>query len=421
MLIEFRVENHRSLRKEQALSLVCSERIQPEDTRPRAVNGIEQRLLPAVVIYGGNASGKSNVLAAITFMRNAVVYSHRAWNPEGGVPRNAFGWGESSNDPSMFEVTMVIEQIKYEYGFVLSDSEVDEEWLFAWPNNRKQVWFERDKHSFKFGEHLKGPNDSVKEVTRPNALYLSTAAQLGHGNLAKIFNWFQKIVPSGQIHGRQFPSNRSGVHFDLLFPFGDAQLKLFSEEEDNGLVDQIRNLFKAADLGIVDIRRADSEKQIGSRTVRQSRIQLQHQNSDDASWLDLEEESEGTKTLYRLSPLIFQVLESGGILVVDELESSLHPLLGLEILKLFNCPKLNRNNAQLIFTTHDTNLLGTTLGEPPLRRDQVWFTEKDDTGSTQLYPLTDYKPRNVENLERGYLQGRYGAIPFIGDLSWAKE
>ena len=109
------------------------------------------------------------------------------------------------------------------------------------------------------------------------------------------------------------------------------------------------------------------------------------------------------------------------MLLVDELEASLHPLLGSAIVRMFNSPKTNPANAQLLFTTHDTNLLGTTLGEPPLHRNQVWFTEKDREGATALYPLTDYKPRNVENLERGYLQGRYGAIPFLGDIERITE
>ena len=119
--------------------------------------------------------------------------------------------------------------------------------------------------------------------------------------------------------------------------------------------------------------------------------------------------------------LIFESLESGGLLLVDELESSLHPLLGLAIIRLFNSPKTNPRNAQILFTTHDTNLLGNILGEPLLRRDQIWFTEKDKEGATRLYPLTDYKPRKAENLERGYLQGRYGAVPYLGDLERMAE
>ena len=143
---------------------------------------------------------------------------------------------------------------------------------------------------------------------------------------------------------------------------------------------------------------------------------MQHQLGNDESWIGLDEESDGTKTLFKIAPNLFRVLETGGVLLVDELESSLHPNLGSKIVKMFNCPQTNQQNAQLIFTTHDTNLLGNTLGAPALRRDQVWFTEKDSSGATSLYPLTNFKPRNVENLERGYLQGRYGAIPFLGNF-----
>jgi hypothetical protein len=148
---------------------------------------------------------------------------------------------------------------------------------------------------------------------------------------------------------------------------------------------------------------------------------LQHQADDDDSWLYLSQESDGTKRLFEMAPSVFRVLDSGGLLLVDELESSLHPSLGSAIVKMFNSPEANPRNAQILFTTHDTNLLGTTLGEPPLRRDQVWFTEKDREGASKLYPLTDYKPRKAENLERGYLQGRYGAIPFLGDIAWITE
>lgn len=132
------------------------------------------------------------------------------------------------------------------------------------------------------------------------------------------------------------------------------------------------------------------------------------------------EESNGTQTLFHLALPVLRSLQRGGILLIDELERSLHPVLAKQIIDQFNDPTANPNNAQLIFTTHDTNLLGTTLGEPALRRDQVWLTEKDAEGATVLYPLTDYKPRKAENLERGYLQGRYGAIPFLG-TSLVKE
>jgi len=421
MLIEFRVENHRSLRDEQALTLEAGRVGDSADPRPRSVAGHGEKLLPAAVIYGANASGKSNVLAALAFMRQAVFFSHRHWEPEGGIPRTAFAWGEKRNEPSMYEASFLIEGTKYVYGFAVDDEAVQEEWLFAWPNNRKQVWFEREGNRFKFGDHLNGPNDVVREVTRSNALFLSAAAQHGHGQLTPLYSWFQRMffvnIPL-KGHGRSFRYGR--ILTKKLLSLNDDQPSLFeSDETDDTQVARIRQLLKATDTGIVDIRSSVHEVDHRGRTRR--RLRLQHQAGDDDSWLYLEEESGGTKTLLRMAPSVFHTLDSGGLLLVDELESSLHPSLGATIVKMFNSPKTNPNNAQIVFTTHDTNLLGTTLGEPPLRRDQVWFTEKDEEGASKLYPLTDYKPRKTENLERGYLQGRYGAIPFLGDIEWITE
>lgn len=421
MLIEFRVENYRSLRDEQAITLEAGRFGESSDQRPRDVPGYGEKLLPAAVIYGANASGKSNVLAALAFMRDAVIFSHRQWEPEGGIPRTAFAWGDKRNESSMFEATFLVGETKYEYGFSVDDKVVLEEWLFAWPNNRKQMWIEREGDQFKFGEHLKGPNEIVKEVTRPNALFLSAAAQHGHEQLMSLYTWFHGIIPVN-VPGHRYPVYHPRFMRKILVSSDYEQLSLFSEDETyDTLATRIRRLLKTADIDIVDIKTIDNEEEDQGRTSQRQRILLQHQVGDDDSWLDLEEESAGTKTLFRMAPSIFRALDFGGVLLVDELESSLHPLLGLVILKMFNCPAANYNNAQIISTTHDTNLLGTTLGEPPLRRDQIWFTEKDKEGASKLYPLTDYKPRKSENLERGYLQGRYGSIPFLGDIAWITE
>jgi AAA15 family ATPase/GTPase len=170
----------------------------------------------------------------------------------------------------------------------------------------------------------------------------------------------------------------------------------------------------------VDIRLERNESNDGySRT----QYFLQHVVStvEDNAWLPLDEESHGTQTMFRIALPILSALDTGSVLLVDELESSLHPLLAIQIVKLFNNPATNPKNAQLIFTTHDSNLLGTTLGPSVLRRDQVFLTEKSDEGASVVYPLTDYKPRKSENLERGYLQGRYGAIPFLGGFAEFEE
>jgi uncharacterized protein len=426
MLIEFRVENHRSLRDEQVLTMEAGRVGDDADPRPRQVSGYAESLLPVAVLYGANASGKSNVLAALAFMRDAVILSHRSWPPDEGVPRDPFTWGPKREEPALFEVSFVIDDVRYQYGFVASDERFQEEWLHAWPNGKKQIWFEREGDAFKFGEHLKGENKLMQEVTRANALFLSTAAQHRHPQLTRIFLWFQSLQTVNLSANERFPSPRRVAVGSALRRIDDEidprrKMVFTSQGAEGPLLDRLRVLLKNADLGIIDLRTIKPWPNDPFQRPEPPRIQLKHNSGFDDAWLPLEEESQGTQTLFRIALPILHVLEKGGIMLVDELEASLHPALAQHIIRQFNDPASNPRNAQLICTTHDTNLLGTTLGKSPLRRDQVWLTEKDDAGATVLYPLTDYKPRKAENIERGYLQGRYGAIPFLGEFHLGGE
>lgn len=423
MLIEFRVANHRSIREEQVLSMEAGRGGDPVDPRPRVVDGYDEPLLPVTALYGANASGKSNVLGALAFMRDAVVHSHRAWAPDGGVPQDPFAWAAPA--PSTFEATWIRDGVRHQYGFVADEARFLEEWLYAWPSGRKQVWFEREGDEFKFGEHLRGENRLVEHITRPNGLFLSAAVQNRHEQLGAVYAFFRSIRPVN-IRSRRPTFEPSEVWLQrALLNESSHQASLFgSERVDEGLVTAFKDLLRASDFGIEDIK-AVEVKEVGDRDLverRRSRILVKHKGAnDDRAWLPLDEESQGTRTIFRLGPPAIEALRRGGLLVIDELEASLHPLLGLRIVRLFNDPVTNPRNAQLMFSTHDTNLLGTLLGPPPLRRDQVWLTEKDDLGATRVYPLTDYKPRKAENLEIGYLQGRYGAIPFLGALAHLPE
>jgi uncharacterized protein len=408
MLVEFRVENYRSIRDEQILSMEAGRIEDDSDPRPRALPGNDKPLLTVAALYGANASGKSNVVSALGFMRDAVTVSHRIWSPEGGVPREPFAWGPKRLEPSFFEVTLLISGVRYQYGFVTSDSSFEEEWLYAWPHGKKQIWFERDPgNDFKFGENLRGENKVIVEVTRPNALFLSAAVQHKHAQLEPIYSWFRTTRTHNLLGLRRFPES-----YDFLI----AQIL---EEESPAppsaqLLNRFRELLQNADIGIVDLRLDKSEPDTGR--VRRPSFHLKHRCSFEDAWLPLEEESRGTQTLFRLAFPILRAIRDGGGIIADELESSLHPAVARKIVRLFNDPKTNPANAQLIFTTHDTNLLGTLEGEPALRRDQVWLTEKRSDGDTVLYPVSEFHPRKSENLERGYVQGRYGAIPFLGDF-----
>ncbi|MGD0655318.1 MAG: ATP-binding protein [Thermoguttaceae bacterium] len=426
MLIEFRVENHRSLRDEQVLTMEAGRIGNESDPRPRQIPGHLESLLTVAGLYGANASGKSNVLAALAFMCEAVVMSHRFWSPDEGeprepfVPRDPFAWGSKRKDPSLFEVTFLLDSVQFQYGFKASDECFLEEWLYAWPNGKKQVWYERDNNTFKFGENLKGENKLIEEVTRPNALFLSAAAQHKHPQLASIFSWFRSFqaINLSRTRYRSLPFWMSSeIALARLFDEDTEQQQTLSpmEELSKPIRERFRNLLKKADDSIVDLRVEGSKPDDKRRRIGPIFF-LKHQSESEDAWLPLKEESHGTQTMFHIALPILEVLQEGGIILVDELERSLHPSLARQIVLQFNDPAANPKNAQIIFTTHDTNLLGTTVGEPALRRDQVWLTEKDPEGATVLYPLTDYKPRKAENLERGYLQGRYGAIPFLGDF-----
>ncbi|WP_397571444.1 ATP/GTP-binding protein [Schlesneria sp. T3-172] len=424
MLIEFRVENHRSLRDEQALSMEAARIGDETDSRPREVPNQSMKLLPVVAIYGANGSGKSNVLAALTYMKEAVNLSHRLWGPDEGVPREPFAWGQKREELSLFEVQMIIEGIRYQYGFLCNDVAFVEEWIYAWPNGKKQIWLEREGDQFKFGENLKGENKVIEGVTRPNALFLSAAAQLRHSQLWPLFSWFGSIhslnLTGGPAAPRRVLSTQYRDERELVEMLDESsegrQRTLFDEDPPESVLNQFKAMLQAADIGIVDVRLNRDELTGAGRPLRGSRFQLKHQSESDDAWLPLEQESGGTRTLFRLAFPILRSLRTGSTLLVDELESSMHPMLADLIVRQFNDPEINKRNAQLIFSTHDTNLLGTLVGEPALRRDQVWLTEKDARGATVLYPLTDFKPRKDENIERGYIQGRYGAIPFLGDF-----
>ena len=428
MLIEFRVENHRSLRDEQVLTMEAGRVGDAADSRPRRANGHSKSLLPVAVLYGANASGKSNVLAALEFMRDAVVMSHNAWEPDVGVARDPFAWGAKRSEPSLYEVMMLIDNVRYQYGFRTSDEAFLEEWLFAWPKEKKQIWFERDNSTFKYGDNLKGENKLIEEMTRANSLFVSAAAQNNHRMLAPIYSWFRTLRSIASPNARS-DSRPAWPFFDqllvglLILKDRDQELHqaILSNNENSPKAefDQFRDFLKNADTGIIDLRLFQAESGDSFRRSTSNRFELKHQSQSDDAWLPLNQESQGTQTLFRIALPILTAIRKGTVLLIDELEASLHPSVAQQVVRQFNDPATNPRNAQLICTTHDTNLMGTTLGEPALRRDQVWLTEKDTEGATVLYPLTDYKPRMAENIERGYLQGRYGAIPFLGDFSVA--
>jgi hypothetical protein len=421
MLIEFKVKNFRSFRDEAVLSMVASaDKSLPENTIAVPEFG-GRSLLRSAVVYGANASGKSNLIAAAWFVGEFVKKSmERGLNSPIEVTPFLLT-AEPVTAPVEFELTFIDSQnVRYQYGFHVTTRQVVREWLVAYPKSLPQTWFEREhlegtKPEWYFGRNLKGKNSQVAELTRPDVLFLSNAAKLNHRQLGGVFEWFQKSLRVMSV--------------DELSP----SLHTYSAvraKDDEQLQERIRSLLAVADFGIsnFDIReKTYTEKDLPGEMPSELRKFLLNKKrlevymlhpigTEKDVALPLEEESKGTQHFFALSAPLVEVLENGWTLFVDELDASLHPLLVRYLVELFHNPQINPKGAQLIFNTHDTTLMDGSL----FRRDQIWFVEKDRQGCSHLYPLLDYSPRKDEALAKGYLLGRYGAIPFLSEPQWGE-
>ncbi|MDX6296083.1 MAG: hypothetical protein QOE54_5118 [Streptosporangiaceae bacterium] len=417
MLIRFRVANHRSIRDEHELSLIATE-FNEGTARSSGLRhkGRDVLVLPALGIFGANASGKSNLISGFRFMRDAVRGSFADWaKVPDVVPREPFKLDTASRqETSLFEVDLVLgrDAVRYTYGFELSDERVEAEWLHAYPHGRRNVWFDReaDRPESEGGEFIfrgtgfKGRSDDLVPLTRPNALFLSVGATLNDPQLSAVHRWFLNnlwlVTPGKDLDARTRLTKQLLTHPDHADDYRE----------------RIVQMLKVADLGLTGM---DVDEKTGE-------VRLRHRIPDggDAPMDFLTEESLGTHAWFAFLGPLLTALDEGAVLLVDELDSSLHPTLAAEVVRLFQDPGANPRGAQLIFTTHDATLLGSAVLDRPLGRDQVWITAKKRSGETELYALTEAKPRREENLERGYLRGRYGGVPQVTageiarELSW---
>lgn len=416
MLLRFGVSNYRSISDYQELLLSASA-IKKHQFYVISVNGLNSKILPAIGIYGANASGKSNVLQAFAFMRLMLLKSHANGSATGGIARTPFQLDpEFLKQASHFDCDVLIDNVRYHYGFVIDDDKVLEEWLYAYPSKHRQVWFHRNYNEeprFYFGKFLKGKNKTIQALTRDNSLFLSSAAQNNHKQISKIYRYFEEnyFFRLNAEHG--FEHLETGYLNNGKIKTGIIE---FLKRADTGIVEaQVEKQQEAVtDKSIIEnIRIALEEgREIKNSSVNDT-LRFGHQSlGSNSIFLKLADESRGTLQLLTLLAPLFEALETGKVIIIDELDTSLHSLLSLQLLKLLNSPTTNKTGAQLIFTTHDTNLLG---GEG-LLSSQIWLTEKDKKGATHLYPLTDIRTRHTDNFEAGYLQGYFGGIPFLGDL-----
>jgi len=404
MLIGFSVGNYKSFKETVTLSMVASSITEEDkDLDENNVFQINDKLslLKSAAIYGANASGKSNLIAAINFMKWFVLNSSKETQVSDAIDIEAFRLStQTEKEPSFFEIVFLLEDKTFRYGFEVNAQEVVSEWLFQADDSEEKMLFERD-FDYRLGDFPEG--EGISRKTRSNALFLSVVAQFNGEISGKILLWFSK-------------------NLQLISGLQDTQYReetLESFENDRHRHDIIE-FSKKLDLGIADIqiKKYISQKtamfgiyEVGVKTVHRKYNADGKQTAIEL--FDIEtHESEGTNKLFALAGLLLDTLRTGKILLIDELDARLHPLITRELICLFNSNETNPHNAQLIFTTHDTNLLSSKT----FRKDQIWFTEKDDKGATDLYSLVEYKVGKNASFERDYIMGKYGGIPFIGNF-----
>ncbi len=421
MLVEFSVANYRSFRNRVTLSLVASsEKDHPGNAFP-AGSPSRLRLLRAVGIYGANASGKSNLIKALNFVRSFVLQSARKSGYRGDITVVPFRLDAvSAAQPSEFEVVFIHRGERYHYGFSTSAEAVHAEWLTA-ARRKPRLLFRRDPSgSFEFGPSWRGDGRRIAAVTPPSALFLSVAAQFANPTVQPVFEWFESVF--------------RGIS-DNPEIGGEAQFTIESIRKDDDFARRVTQFLSVADLAIdgisvraVPLRESqrwerlpeEVRQHVLSRIPEDKRgeaeivnVETLHRTGEDTGvTFDLaEDESGGTNRLFALAGPWLHTLDKGLVLFLDELDTKLHPLLTRSLVNLVH---RSAADAQVIFTTHDSSLMDSSL----FRRDQIWFAEKDQEGSTDLFSLWDYKARKDENYRGGYLRGRYGAVPFIGEFPY---
>lgn len=398
MIVQFSVENYLSFKGPITLSMVSTS-LREDATLtenvlvPVADTGIS--LLKSAVILGPNASGKSNVIKAFDFFKRLIINSFKDVQAGEEIDVENFRLDvETSAEPTSFELIFISGENQFRYGFTVSREKVHDEWLYrkACRKRAKEVeLYLREGDTFKVHPTMPLLQDIVnRKMVRPNALLLSAAAQFNDVAAVEIIGWLNDTTVISC-------SDEDLNWKDALRHFDDEALR-----------ERIVAFSQYADLGIEDIEKS------GDRvTSRHNQYDAEGRVTQTVSFPFLDNESEGTIKYFSLAYPIIDALDHGKRLIVDEFDSKMHPLLTERVISLFNSKDTNPQGAQLIFTAHDSNLLSTGS----FRRDQIWFTEKDRLGASSLFSLAEYKVRSGASFEKGYLAGKYGATPIIGNMS----
>jgi len=422
MLIEFTVGNFLSFNTKRTLSFKAA-----------AISDLDNvftidnyRLLRSAVVYGANSSGKSNLIKALDGMRNILLNSVKL-NDKDPLDYTPFLLSEQSEHaPTHFETEFLIGGKTYRYGFEYTLESIVNEWLFVKQGVAKKetTLFIRTKDGIGITDQFV-EGKGKEEATNDNRLFVSLVAQLGGKISKQIIEWFRSYnVISGLAHQE----------------YNGFTMRMLHDKKEG--CEQALSLFQKLKLGFQELMVKESEFNVSDLPIdfpdsvksklskdysgkKMLSIKTMHNKYDsqgliiDSVAFDKDRsESEGTKKIIDLTGPIFDSLLTGKMLIIDELDAKLHPLLTIQLVNLFNKKETNPKNSQLLFATHDTNLLNADL----FRRDQIWFTEKDEFEQTDLYNLVEFKlpdgtkVRNDSNLEKNYIRGRYGAIPYINEL-----
>lgn len=389
MLIQFTIENHRSIKDTAVISFAASKDkslehylLHPDDKKV---------LLPALALYGANAAGKSNVLHALATMKNMVIGEASKLSKGQKLPWEPFG---GTNRPTSFEIVYIYNSVRYAYGFSFDAKKVHSEYLYHWPNGREALIFSRENGKYEFRENIQ-EQITLSNRTPENKLYLVSSNDWNLPQTESAYRWFLDKLT---FLMEQTPSGSETI------------ARIVSGDEQKARI--LKELL-LADLGITDVTIKNTGK---TPVITTTHRIIAEDGSMEYFQLLMDQESAGTQRFFARIGGWLQALEAGALLVVDEIEDSLHPLLTKRLIEMVQDNTVNTNGAQLLFTTHDAMLLDLTF----FRRDQIWFAEKNDKScATGLYSLASFSPRKGENIRKGYLQGRFGAIPFIGgDLQW---
>ncbi len=420
MLVNFTVKNYRSFKEERTFSMEASSIKEHEESVIKAGN---QRLLPLTIIYGANSSGKSNLIFAIYTMQRMVKESVRL-NESDPLLYDPFALDEVSRSaPTLFEVQLIQGKNRYRYGFEYTKKEIVSEWLYENRLGEEEVeLFVRSKDVIEVSEKAFPEGRGKEDLTNANRLFLSLVAQLKGEKSNVVMACVGECNMVSGIETERYENFTFEMFMEHLNGADEAQT--FFKELQLGF-----NSFsvKKTDItteklaSLPELKRQQVEKEMSTHTFVEAITTHNIYNEDgqvlrEDDFYSDDMESDGTKKIIELSGPIFDTIITGKTLIVDELDAKLHPLLTRNIVLLFMDPERNKHGAQLIFATHDTNLLDRSM----LRRDQIWFAEKDRVESTDIYSLVEFEEdgqedaNNKHDIERDYIRGRYGAIPFIG-------